>query len=69
MKIKATNIQYDLSDVQEFELDQLRESGCILPPYMIFEVDEDFDPKNELADLVSEETGWCVESCDYEVLA
>jgi hypothetical protein len=55
MKIKAINITYD-TDGEKVQL----------PSSLSFDVDSDFDPEYELADLVSEETGWCVLSCDYE---
>ena len=36
-----------------------------LPKELDFEVEDDFDPEEELADLVSDKTGWLVKSVDY----
>lgn len=39
-----------------------------LPKKIRFEVEPDFDAEEEIADLVSDETGWAVESVDYRWL-
>lgn len=52
--IRAFNIKYDTS-------------GTAKPPAVFFfEVDAAFDAEDNLADLISERTGWCVLSCEYE---
>ena len=65
MKIKATNIQYDLSDLPYDKTTLRLESS--LPKVLTFEVDSDFDPEYELADLVTDETGYCVTDLGYEI--
>jgi hypothetical protein len=57
MKIKAINIKYDTDG-----------KAIPLPKELILRVDDDFDPDQELADKISDETGFCVFSCDYEVI-
>lgn len=59
MQIKAFNIQYDT--------DGVKVKG--LPQELWFEIDDDpdFDPATELADLISNKTGWCVFGYDFEV--
>ena len=38
-----------------------------LPEELFFEIDdEDFDPVDELADLISDTTGWLVNGCSFE---
>ena len=65
MKIKAINIQYDLSDLPYDKTTLRLESS--LPKVLTFEVDSDFDPEYELADLVTDETGYCVTDLGYEI--
>jgi len=58
MKIRAFDIKWDTD-------------GCSVPSLkseMFFEVDADFDADEELADLLSDTTGFCVFGCDYEVV-
>ena len=57
MKIRAFNIRYD-TDGQKIKL----------PKKIVFDVEDDFDADEELADLISDETGFCVFSCEYEIL-
>ena len=53
-RYKVYSIRYDT--------DGEKVSG--LPSSIVFEVDEeedpDFDPANDLADMISDKTGWCV---------
>lgn len=56
-RITAFDIDYDLGE---------EHSNAVLPKSISFMVEDDFDPENELADKVSEETGFCVNSCSYE---
>lgn len=57
MKIRAFNIKYD-TDGQKIKL----------PKEIVFDVEPDFDVDEELADLISDETGFCVFSCECEIL-
>jgi hypothetical protein len=52
--IAAHNIKYD-TDGRKIRL----------PKKILFEVEDDFDADEELADLISDETGFCVFSCEY----
>ena len=56
--IRAFNIKYD---TEGRKID--------LPEELFFEVGTDFDADNELADLISDKTGWCVFSCECEEIA
>ena len=56
-RITAFDIDYDLDE---------EHNDVVLPKSISFLVEDDFDPENELADKVSEETGFCVNSCSYE---
>ena len=58
MKIKVTNIVYDTGD----------ESDLDLPTEMIVNVDGVIDIESEIADAISDNTGWCVEGYKYEIL-
>jgi len=58
MKIKVTNIVYDTDG----------ESISDLPTEMIVNVDGIIDIESEIADAISDNTGWCVESYNYEIL-
>ena len=50
MIIKATNIVYDTD----------KKTAATLPKELSFEVDESWFQEDDLADLVSDETGFCV---------
>jgi hypothetical protein len=39
-----------------------------LPTELTFELDNDFDIENGLADVVSEETGYSVNSLNYQIM-
>lgn len=58
MKIKVTNIVYDTDG----------ESIPDLPTEMILNVDGNIDIESEIADAISDNTGWCVEGYNYEIL-
>ena len=58
MKIKVTNIVYDTDG----------ESISDLPTEMIVNVDGVIDIESEIADAISDNTGWCVEGYKYEIL-
>ena len=46
--------------------DDEKEMPPELPTEYETEVDGDFDPEQEAADLLSDKFGWCVLSCNYE---
>ena len=57
--IRAFNIIFDTDGT---EVDDLSDE-------YFFEVEEEkFDADEELADLISDETGWCVKCYNYEVV-
>ncbi len=37
-----------------------------LPSDVVIEVEDDFDPVEEIADYLSEEYGWCIETSLFE---
>jgi len=62
MKIKVTNIVYDT------ESDGVVHTDLDLPTEIILEIDKDCDIEDEIADTISNKTGWCVEGYNYEIL-
>lgn len=58
MKIKVTDIVYDTDG----------ESDLDLPSEMMVEVDGIIDIESEIADAISDTTGWCVGGYNYEIL-
>jgi hypothetical protein len=65
MKVKVTNIVYDIDiddDSSQFVL------NSDLPSEMIVEVDGIIDVESEIADAISDRTGWCVQGFNYEIL-
>ena len=65
MKIKITDIVYD-TDIDDDSSDFVLNSE--LPSEMIVEVDGIIDIESEIADAISDTTGWCVNGYNYEVL-
>jgi hypothetical protein len=57
MKIEVTNIVYD-TDGESVDL----------PSEMIVNVDGIIDIDQEIADAISDKTGWCVGSYNYEIV-
>ncbi len=65
MKVKVTNIVYDIDiddDSSQFVL------NSDLPSEMIVEVDGIIDVESEVADAISDRTGWCVQGFNYEIV-
>ena len=65
MKVKVTGIVYDIDiddDSSQFVL------NSDLPSEMIVEVDGIIDVESEIADVISDRTGWCVQGFNYEIL-
>ena len=66
MKIKVTDIVYDTRDICDGH--QWDQNELDLPSEMIVEVDGIIDVESEIADAISDRTGWCVEGFNYEIL-
>ena len=62
MKIKVTNIVYDT------ESDGIVHTDLDLPSEMTLVIDGSLDVESEIADAISDKTGWCVEGYNYEIL-
>jgi hypothetical protein len=59
MKVKATDIQWDVDD---------KELLKVLPQEVIVECPDDADLNEELADILSDEYGFCLFGCSFEVI-
>jgi len=66
MKVKVTDIVYDTRDICDGH--QWDQNELDLPSEMIVEVDGIIDVESEIADAISDRTGWCVEGYNYEIL-
>jgi len=66
MKVKVTGIVYDTRDICDGH--QWDQNELDLPSEMIVEVDGIIDVESEIADAISDRTGWCVEGFNYEIL-
>ena len=65
MKVKVTNIVYDIDiddDSSQFVL------NSDLSSEMIVEVDGIIDVESEIADAISDRTGWCIQGYNYEIV-
>lgn len=65
MLLKLTDIEFDFTD-DDAELpydEQVAVSKSVIGE--VFDVDDE----DELADVISEQTGWCVNSLDYLVIS
>lgn len=60
MKVKVTDIVYDTDGIVSSEMN--------LPTEMILIVDSRLDVESEIANAISDKTGWCVEGYNYEIL-
>ena len=65
MKVKVTNIVYD-TDIDDDSSQFVLNSD--LPSEMIVEVDGIIDIESEIADAISDRTGWCVQGFNYEIV-
>jgi hypothetical protein len=65
MKVKVTGIVYD-TDIDDDSSQFVLNSD--LPSEMIVEVDGIIDVESEVADAISDRTGWCVQGFNYEIL-
>ena len=68
MKIKVTDIVYDTDDGWAQDGLGISVEELQLPNEMIVEVDGIIDIESEIADAISDTTGWCVRGYNYEVL-
>jgi hypothetical protein len=66
MKVKVTDIVYDTRDICDGH--QWDQNELDLPSEMIVEVDGIIDVESEIADAISDRTGWCVQGFNYEIL-
>lgn len=66
MKIKVTDIVYDTRDIWDGH--RWDQNELQLPSEMIVKVDGIIDIESEIADFISDATGWCVDGYNYEVL-
>lgn len=57
MKVRAFNIDWD-TDGKKIDL----------PDECVVELDDDQDPHEDLANVLSDEYGWCVNGCNYEIV-
>ena len=64
MKVKVTGIVYD-TDIDDDSSQFVLNSD--LPSEMIVEVDGIIDVESEIADAISDRTGWCVQGFNYEI--
>ena len=60
MKVRFSNIEWDLDGEQP--------SAYNLPTECVMEVDNDVDLEEEGADVLSDQYGWCVKSCSFEII-
>lgn len=58
--VRLFDIRWDTDDENPDELG--------LPEEQIAVVDDDFDPEEDAADLLSDEYGFCVQGCSFKVL-
>ena len=58
--IQAYNIAYDTDNDAVL--------AATLPQKMTFKVDKDFNPVTEIADLISDATGFCVFGCKFRFI-
>ncbi len=41
-------------------------TGFDLPSEVVIEVEDDFNPTDEITNYLSDDYGWCINSCSYE---
>lgn len=59
-KYRAYDIEYDTDGMNGEDIGEL-------PKELFFEVDDpEFDPAEDITDLVSDRTGWCIFGCQWE---
>jgi hypothetical protein len=60
MKIKITDIVYDTDGIVSTEMN--------LPSEMTLIINDSVDIETDIADAISDKTGWCVQGYNYEIL-
>ena len=60
MKIQVTDIVYDTGGIVSTEMN--------LPSEMTLIINDSVDIETDIADAISDKTGWCVEGYNYEIL-
>lgn len=60
MKIKVTDIVYDTGGIVSTEMN--------LPTEMTLIINDSVDIETDIADTISDKTGWCVQGYNYEIL-
>jgi len=60
MKIKITDIVYDTGGIVSTEMN--------LPSEMTLIINGSVDIETDIADAISDKTGWCVQDYNYEIL-
>jgi tetrahydromethanopterin S-methyltransferase subunit A len=67
-RVIVTEIEYDTDDVS---VEHLRDEGAYLPDELVLEVDMENseDAEEEIADAISDVTGFCVISFEYKAYA
>ncbi|MCK9463636.1 MAG: hypothetical protein M0R80_28795 [Proteobacteria bacterium] len=69
-KIRIFDIKWDTTDTgNESDYSEAEVKKLGLPSEFTVEVDDDFDPENECSDILSDELGFCVFRCSWEVIA
>ena len=71
MKIKVTNIVYDTDiddDSSDFVLNSDLPSEIILEVDGLIDIETEIADQQSIADAISDTTGWCVSSYNYEIL-
>ena len=65
MILKLTGIEFDFEDDLGEELDlETQDEVYDSVMFKTYEVEDE----EELADVISDETGWCIKSLDYELV-
>jgi hypothetical protein len=71
MKIKVTDIVYDTDiddDSSDFVLNSDLPSEIILEVDGLIDIETEIADQQSIADAISDTTGWCVSSYNYEIL-
>ena len=65
MIIRMSNIQWDLSDEEDFNGETLPQTIDYLVVDKSLSIDDQLD---QAVDFASDQTGWCVDSCDFDII-
>lgn len=64
MKFKITEIEFDLTDAEDCGEDAEMLQGLLQKAYI--KTSWDVDEENELTEMISYKSGWCINSIQYE---